>query len=140
MFLTHGRQLNSIANTIANSIANNTLHPVGLFLLCQSWAPFTTSNRSFEFSLVNVLGSGQWSEEVVPTVAFNLRQVRKGNVTMKVWDVAVSDPLMRGFGHVNTFSSQQSPCLDWPSLGYDTRQLLPRPLDTCLVVSCQNVV
>ena len=40
--------------------------------------------------LVNVLGSDQWSEEVVPTVAFNLRQVRKGNVTMKVWDVAVS--------------------------------------------------
>ena len=39
-------------------------------------------------SLVNVLGSDQWSEDVVPTVAFNLRQVRKGNVTMKVWDVA----------------------------------------------------
>jgi hypothetical protein len=34
--------------------------------------------------LVNVLGS-----DLVPTVAFNLRQVRKGNVTMKVWDVAV---------------------------------------------------
>lgn len=43
-------------------------------------------------SLVNVLGSNQWSEDVVPTVAFNLRQVRKGNVTMKVWDVAVSLP------------------------------------------------
>jgi len=41
-------------------------------------------------SLVNVLGSDQWSEDVVPTVAFNLRQVRKGNVTMKIWDVAVS--------------------------------------------------
>jgi hypothetical protein len=39
--------------------------------------------------LVNVLGSDQWSEDVIPTVAFNLRQVRKGNVTMKVWDVAV---------------------------------------------------
>ncbi|BEJ12652.1 hypothetical protein CspHIS471_0211120 [Cutaneotrichosporon sp. HIS471] len=39
-------------------------------------------------SLVNVLGSGQWSEDVVPTVAYNLRQVRKGNVTMKIWDVA----------------------------------------------------
>lgn len=39
--------------------------------------------------LVNVLGSDQWSEDVVPTVAFNLRQIRKGNVIMKVWDVAV---------------------------------------------------
>lgn len=42
------------------------------------------------YRLVNVIGSGQWSEDVVPTVAFNLRQVRKGNVTMKIWDVAVS--------------------------------------------------
>lgn len=32
----------------------------------------------------------QWSEEVVPTVAFNLRKVRKGNVTFKIWDVAGS--------------------------------------------------
>ncbi|OCF37876.1 arf/Sar family protein [Kwoniella heveanensis BCC8398] len=46
-------------------------------------------------SLVNVLGSNQWSEDVVPTVAFNLRQVRKGNVTMKVWDVA-GQPKFRG--------------------------------------------
>jgi len=46
-------------------------------------------------SLVNVLGSDQWSEEVVPTVAFNLRQIRKGNVTMKVWDVA-GQPKFRG--------------------------------------------
>lgn len=30
----------------------------------------------------------QWSEDVVPTVAFNFRKIRKGNVTMKVWDVA----------------------------------------------------
>ncbi|KAF9519611.1 hypothetical protein BS47DRAFT_1324298 [Hydnum rufescens UP504] len=39
-------------------------------------------------SFVNVIGSGQWSEDVVPTVAFNLRRVRQGNVTLKVWDVA----------------------------------------------------
>ena len=25
---------------------------------------------------------------MVPTVAFNFRKIRKGNVTMKVWDVA----------------------------------------------------
>ncbi|KAF8322497.1 P-loop containing nucleoside triphosphate hydrolase protein [Clavulina sp. PMI_390] len=39
-------------------------------------------------SFVNVLGHDQWSEEVVPTVAFNLRKVRRGNITLKVWDVA----------------------------------------------------
>ena len=30
----------------------------------------------------------QWSEDVVPTVAFHFRKVRKGNVTMKIWDLA----------------------------------------------------
>ncbi|KAH7924959.1 P-loop containing nucleoside triphosphate hydrolase protein [Leucogyrophana mollusca] len=39
-------------------------------------------------SFVNVIGSGQWSEDVVPTVAFNYRKVRKGNITLKIWDVA----------------------------------------------------
>lgn len=34
----------------------------------------------------------QWSEDVVPTVAFNFRKVRKGNVTMKIWDVAGAFP------------------------------------------------
>lgn len=48
--------------------------------------------------LVNVLGSNQWSEDVVPTVAFNLRQVRKGNITMKVWDVAVSSSSVSPIG------------------------------------------
>ncbi|KAL7279924.1 hypothetical protein ACG7TL_006333 [Trametes sanguinea] len=39
-------------------------------------------------SFVNVLGTGQWSEDVVPTISFNLRKVKKGNVTLKIWDVA----------------------------------------------------
>lgn len=30
----------------------------------------------------------QWSEDVVPTVAFNFKKIRKGSVTMKIWDVA----------------------------------------------------
>jgi ADP-ribosylation factor-like protein 8 len=35
-----------------------------------------------------VVLTAQWSEDVVPTVAFNYRKVRKGNVTLKIWDVA----------------------------------------------------
>jgi hypothetical protein len=53
---------------------------------------------------VNVLGSDQWSEDVVPTVAFNLRQVRKGNVTMKVWDVAVCFLFSSTTGHPTMWS------------------------------------
>ncbi|KIK69611.1 hypothetical protein GYMLUDRAFT_150728 [Collybiopsis luxurians FD-317 M1] len=39
-------------------------------------------------SLTNFFCFGQWSEEVVPTVAYNFRKVRKGNVTINVWDIA----------------------------------------------------
>ncbi|GJJ13205.1 hypothetical protein Clacol_007456 [Clathrus columnatus] len=38
--------------------------------------------------MVNVLGANQFSEEVVPTVAFNLRHIKRGGVKLKVWDVA----------------------------------------------------
>ncbi|KAL9939887.1 hypothetical protein V8E36_001704 [Tilletia maclaganii] len=38
-------------------------------------------------SLVNLLSSGQFSEEVVPTVGFNMRKVRNGSTTIKVWDI-----------------------------------------------------
>lgn len=31
--------------------------------------------------------SGQFSEDMIPTVGFNMRKVTKGNVTIKVWDI-----------------------------------------------------
>jgi GTPase SAR1 family protein len=40
------------------------------------------------FGLAVCLRHTQWSEDVVPTVAFNFRKIRKGNVTLKIWDVA----------------------------------------------------
>ncbi|GAA5877275.1 hypothetical protein JCM8547_002625 [Rhodosporidiobolus lusitaniae] len=39
-------------------------------------------------SLVNVLTKNDFSESMIPTVGFNLRKVQKGNVTLKVWDLA----------------------------------------------------
>jgi ADP-ribosylation factor-like protein 8 len=65
-----------------------------------------SSKASGKTSFVNVVTSGlvsitarnrarslyltlvQWSEDVVPTVAFNFKKIRKGSVTMKIWDVA----------------------------------------------------
>ena len=45
----------------------------------------------FVVVLVTASLSLQWSEDVVPTVAFNFRKVRKGNVVLKIWDVAGTD-------------------------------------------------
>ncbi|KDQ62373.1 hypothetical protein JAAARDRAFT_170697 [Jaapia argillacea MUCL 33604] len=60
----------------------------GLFFSKHAEISVVGLQASGKTSFVNVIGSGQWSEEVVPTVAFNFRKVRKGNVTLKIWDVA----------------------------------------------------
>ncbi|KAI2642958.1 ADP-ribosylation factor-like protein 8A [Labeo rohita] len=33
------------------------------------------------------LQSGQFSEDMIPTVGFNMRKITKGNVTIKLWDI-----------------------------------------------------
>ncbi|KAI9295257.1 ADP-ribosylation factor-like protein 8B [Neoconidiobolus thromboides FSU 785] len=43
--------------------------------------------NSGKTTLVNVIASGQFSEDMIPTVGFNMRKVTKGNVTMKLWDI-----------------------------------------------------
>ncbi|KAI9173275.1 ADP-ribosylation factor-like protein 8A [Blastocladiella emersonii ATCC 22665] len=38
-------------------------------------------------TLVNVIASGEFTEDTIPTLGFNMRKVTKGKVTMKLWDV-----------------------------------------------------
>lgn len=35
--------------------------------------------------------SGQFSEDMIPTVGFNMRKVTKGNVTIKVWSFLMNN-------------------------------------------------
>lgn len=44
--------------------------------------------REYKVVLVTSFAFSKWSEDVVPTVAFNFRKVRKGNIVLKIWDVA----------------------------------------------------
>ncbi|KAF9013466.1 Arl8a protein [Cyathus striatus] len=60
----------------------------GLFFSKSAELAVVGLQASGKTSFVNVITSGQWSEDVVPTVAFNFRKLRKGNVTFKIWDVA----------------------------------------------------
>ncbi|KAI8428741.1 hypothetical protein MSG28_007426 [Choristoneura fumiferana] len=39
-------------------------------------------------TFVNVIASGQFSEDMIPTVGFNMRKITKGNVTIKVINTA----------------------------------------------------
>lgn len=38
--------------------------------------------------MFSFIQSGQFSEDMIPTVGFNMRKVTKGNVTIKVCDLA----------------------------------------------------
>lgn len=38
-------------------------------------------------TFVNVIASGQFTEDMIPTVGFNMRKLTKGNVTIKLWDI-----------------------------------------------------
>jgi len=38
-------------------------------------------------TFVTVIASGQFSEDMIPTVGFNMRKVTKGNVSIKIWDI-----------------------------------------------------
>ena len=38
-------------------------------------------------SLVNVIATGSFHEDMIPTVGFNMRKVTKGAVTIKLWDL-----------------------------------------------------
>jgi len=43
--------------------------------------------NSGKTTLVNVIASGQFIEDSIPTVGFNMRKVTKGSVTLKLWDI-----------------------------------------------------
>mmetsp|Transcript_30509 Transcript_30509/g.47413 ORF Transcript_30509/g.47413 Transcript_30509/m.47413 type:complete len:186 (-) Transcript_30509:125-682(-) len=43
--------------------------------------------NSGKTTLVNVLASGDFVDDTIPTVGFNMRKVSKGNVTIKLWDI-----------------------------------------------------
>ena len=38
-------------------------------------------------SFVNVINTGSFEENMIPTVGFNMRKVQKGKVTIKIWDM-----------------------------------------------------
>eukprot|EP01112_Ceratiomyxa_fruticulosa_P013163 TRINITY_DN3683_c0_g1_i2.p1 TRINITY_DN3683_c0_g1~~TRINITY_DN3683_c0_g1_i2.p1 ORF type:complete len:188 (+),score=27.28 TRINITY_DN3683_c0_g1_i2:234-797(+) len=51
--------------------------------------------NSGKTTLVNVICSGQYQEDTIPTIGFNMKKVTKGNVTIKLWDIG-GQPRFRG--------------------------------------------
>ena len=38
-------------------------------------------------TLVNTLATGKFDEDTIPTIGFNQRQIKKGKIQMKLWDL-----------------------------------------------------
>jgi len=43
--------------------------------------------NSGKTTIVNVIATGQFNEDMIPTVGFNMKKVTKGNVSIKLWDI-----------------------------------------------------
>lgn len=43
--------------------------------------------NSGKTTFVNVIAAGTFTEDMIPTVGFNMRKITKGNVTIKLWDI-----------------------------------------------------
>ena len=54
-------------------------------------------------TFVNVIASGSFNEDMIPTVGFNMRKITKGNVTIKLWDIGgqVSPQLLNNSQQIN---------------------------------------
>ena len=57
---------------------------------------------------MNVIASGSFNEDMIPTVGFNMRKITKGNVTIKLWDIGgqVSPQLLNNSQQINYRRSQ----------------------------------
>ena len=38
-------------------------------------------------TLLNTLSTGSYDEDTIPTIGFNFKEIRKGKVGLKVWDL-----------------------------------------------------
>ncbi|CAJ0639221.1 10191_t:CDS:2 [Entrophospora sp. SA101] len=59
----------------------------GLFFKTELELTLVGLQNSGKTTLVNVIAVRRFSEDMIPTVGFNMRKVTKGNVTMKLWDI-----------------------------------------------------
>lgn len=65
----------------------NTLNTHSLFFHREMELSLIGLQNAGKSSLVQVLTTGSFQEDTIPTVGFNMRKVTKGSVTIKMWDL-----------------------------------------------------
>ena len=69
------------------AMLNTLLHTCSLFFKKEMELSLIGLQNAGKTSLVNVLTTGAFHEDMIPTVGFNMRKVTKGAVTIKLWDL-----------------------------------------------------
>ena len=86
-------------------------------------------------TLVNLLATSEFDEDTIPTIGFNYREVRKGGVQLKMWDLGGQPKFRESWekycrgadcvvfvvdsadhGNLEIAGSQLHKLLSWPSL------------------------
>ena len=62
-------------------------HPLSLFFNKEMELSLVGLQNAGKTSLVSVLAGGSFTEDMIPTVGFNMRKVTRGGVTIKLWDL-----------------------------------------------------
>ena len=52
-----------------------------------SWQQEEQITSNCSTTLTNTLATGEFDEDTIPTIGFNYRRVRKGKITLNVWDL-----------------------------------------------------
>lgn len=65
----------------------DTCFPCSLFFKKEMELSLVGLQNAGKTSLVTVLSTGAFHEDMIPTVGFNMRKVTKGAVTIKLWDL-----------------------------------------------------
>ena len=53
--------------------------------------PIVGLSNAGKSTVTSTMASGQYDEDSIPTIGFNFRRLKKGNVSMNVWDLGGQD-------------------------------------------------
>eukprot|EP00192_Tetraselmis_astigmatica_P019906 CAMPEP_0117681878 /NCGR_PEP_ID=MMETSP0804-20121206/19268_1 /TAXON_ID=1074897 /ORGANISM="Tetraselmis astigmatica, Strain CCMP880" /LENGTH=190 /DNA_ID=CAMNT_0005491767 /DNA_START=145 /DNA_END=717 /DNA_ORIENTATION=+ len=76
-----------IWNLVMDSINGVLEYLRGLFFKKEMELSLIGLQNAGKTSLVNVIATGAFHEDMLPTVGFNMRKVTRGSVTIKLWDL-----------------------------------------------------
>ncbi|KAE8715742.1 ADP-ribosylation factor-like protein 8A [Hibiscus syriacus] len=86
-FLSDGK-LFFLSKLESTYFSDGVIHIIGAILNEWNGAIFDRTSECWKNPIsINVIATGGYSEDMIPTVGFNMRIVTKGNVTIKLWDL-----------------------------------------------------